>query len=85
MRRDFVHSSSIRSIGYDWKKSILEIEFTSGRIYQYFGVPRAEFKKFRDSTSKGKFFNAAIKGNYAAAQVPDHRPYWRRMNYARLP
>jgi hypothetical protein len=81
MRRNLVQSSSIRSVGYDSKKLILEIEFNSGRIYQYFDVPRSQFKKLCDSTSKGQFFNTSIKGNYPHAQLPDHRPYWRRVSY----
>ena len=41
MIRKSVTSSDIRSIGYDDETRILEIEFHSGGIYQYYSVPRA--------------------------------------------
>ncbi len=36
MERQFLESSMMRSVGYDGKEQILEIEFkNSGRIYHY--------------------------------------------------
>ena len=34
-----VKSRILRSVGYDDSKKILEIEFSSGYVYQYSGVP----------------------------------------------
>lgn len=39
MDRETVQSSNIASVGYDLSSSTLEIEFKSGGIYQYSGVP----------------------------------------------
>ena len=39
MQRKALRSSSIHSVGYDPATQVLEIEFRSGGIYQYFGVP----------------------------------------------
>ncbi len=40
MDRTSVTSSNIRSIGYDPRSKILEVEFTSGDIYQYFNIQK---------------------------------------------
>ena len=39
MDRNQVASSNIRSIGYDMQTQTLEVEFLSGWVYQYYGVP----------------------------------------------
>ncbi len=39
MKRIYVSSHIIHSIGYDPESKLLEIEFLSGDIYQYHNVP----------------------------------------------
>ncbi len=39
VERTPVHSSALRSVGNDQEQRVLEIEFTSGAVYQYFDVP----------------------------------------------
>lgn len=36
MERQYVSSSNIASIGYDPDNQVLEIEFLSGAVYQYY-------------------------------------------------
>lgn len=64
-----VESSAITSLGYDAQRQILEVEFSSGKVYQYFDVPPDVYGPFLSATSKGVWFNEAIRGrfNYAAA------------------
>lgn len=62
MNRQFVNSSDIRSVGYE--NNTLEIEFHSGGVYQYHGVPRARFVGLVSATSCGKYFHAYIKPFY---------------------
>ncbi|MDD4687709.1 MAG: KTSC domain-containing protein [Candidatus Cloacimonetes bacterium] len=64
MVRQQVSSSCIRSIGYDAMKSILEIEFVSGSVYRYFGVPQKIHHELIDASSHGTYFNAEIKDVY---------------------
>ena len=64
MERISVSSSNIRSIGYDTESMMLEIEFNSGAVYQYQGVPQAEYDAFLNSGSKGTHFNANIKNRF---------------------
>lgn len=69
MDRTQVSSSTIRSIGYDQASSTLEIEFNSGTVYQYAGVPQAEYDGFLSASSHGTYFNANIKNRYSYTKV----------------
>ena len=51
----------IRSIGYDLRSSILEIEFHSGKVYRYFDVPLGIYVKLLSAASKGSYFEAHVK------------------------
>jgi hypothetical protein len=62
MHREFVRSRSIRSIGYEHAKQILEIEFRQGpRVYEYYGVPLDIYDRLMTAESKGTFVNQMIK------------------------
>jgi len=54
MHRTPVTSSNIRSIGYDSKIATLEVEFTSGDIYQYFNLPEHLYQQFLHASSHGQ-------------------------------
>jgi hypothetical protein len=69
MEREYVESSMIKSYGFDSSTSILEIEFNSGAIWQYFDVPESTYYEMKSAGSCGKFFHANIKGQYADSQV----------------
>ena len=69
MDRKNIESSMISSIGYDAVISILEIEFKSGPVWQYFDFPEPVWYEFEASDSKGKFFHREIKGQYSESQV----------------
>ena len=43
----------MRSVGYEAKSKVLEIEFESGEIYQYFEVPRGVLEALLRAESKG--------------------------------
>jgi hypothetical protein len=65
VHRDPVTSSAIVSVGYDAETATLEIEFTSGRVYQFFDVPAALAQALRAAPSHGAFFNLFIRnGGY---------------------
>lgn len=69
MDRTPVRSSNIRSLGYDARTRILEVEFHSGGVYQYFSVPEAVYQSFMRATSKGSYFHDNIKDRYPDRQV----------------
>lgn len=70
MRRTVVDSTTMRSVGYDPAQEILEIEFTSGAVYQYLEVPTAVFDELMQAKSKGRYFNEEIRDDYAAVREP---------------
>ncbi len=69
MERRSVKSNAIRSVGYRDSDFTLEIEFCSGRIYQYSGVPRSLYEWMLRSTSQGGFFNRMIWDKYPEVEV----------------
>ncbi len=69
MQRNPVSSTNIRSIGYDSATAMLEVEFTSGDIYQYFNIPEALYKQFLSAPSKGQFLNDYIRFSYRYQKV----------------
>lgn len=66
MERQAVESSVVRAAGYS---RVLEIEFESGRVYQYFDVAEEIYQAFLESDSKGKYFNAHIRGKFPYREI----------------
>jgi len=69
MLRTQVQSSNLRSIGYDAETQTLEIEFTSGGVYQYYGVSSATFQGLMNAASHGTYFHQHIKNNYSYHRI----------------
>lgn len=69
MERLPVDSSNLRSIGYDLKKQVLEVEFQSGEIYDYLDVPEVEFNALKNAPSIGQYFAKNIRNDYRFKHV----------------
>ena len=69
MQRTSVTSATIRSIGYDARIAILEVEFNSGDVYRYFSVPEHLHRNLMSSVSKGQFLNEHIRYNYRYQKI----------------
>jgi hypothetical protein len=69
MNKIVVNSSNIKSIGYDVTLAILEVEFTSLDVYQYFNVQEFLFHQFLNSSSHGQFLNDNIRYNYRYQKI----------------
>jgi hypothetical protein len=69
MDRKRVNASTIRSIGYDPGKQVLEVEFTSGSIVQYTGVSPEVHRRFMNSPSPGSFFQDQIDENFPSKRI----------------
>jgi hypothetical protein len=68
--REQVSSSNLASVGYDPAAQILEIEFHSGGVYQYFGVPTDIYQGLMAASSHGSYFDQFIKkGGYGYRRV----------------
>jgi len=57
-------STIIRSFSYRPETRELDVLFTTGRRYVYREVPPAPATAFRAAFSKGRHFNARIRGHY---------------------
>ena len=70
MERQYVTSSNILSIGYEPDNMILEVEFTTGAVYQYYDVPQSIYDGLMAADSHGTYLSAYVKkGGYRYAQV----------------
>jgi copper oxidase (laccase) domain-containing protein len=63
-------SSAIRHIHYKPELGELSVWFgPEGRRYKYFEVPPEVFDAFSAAPSRGRFFNAEIRGRYPSTLV----------------
>jgi len=69
MHRVTVQSSVIASIGYSPGDKTLEVEFQTGRVYQYEGVPPKQHAALMAAESVGRYFNENIRDQYAAKEL----------------
>lgn len=65
-----VESTTLATVCYDHARELLQLEFCSRAVYQYFGVPASVHQDLMSAPSKGGYFNQAIRGRYRFFQVP---------------
>lgn len=61
MYREPVSSRVIASLGYENDTETLEVEFHSGAVYRYRGVPEEEYERLIAAPSIGAYFNEHIR------------------------
>lgn len=64
MKRRPVDSSTITAVGYDRGTAVLEIEFASGDVYEYFLVPHSVYEGLLGAPSKGRYFGDQLRDRY---------------------
>jgi len=69
MERKRINSSTIRSVGYDAGRQVLEIEFSSGSIVQYTGVSPEVHLRFMSSPSPGSFYQGQIDESFPSKRI----------------
>jgi hypothetical protein len=69
MQREAVQSRALLSVGYDVAARTLELEFSSGSVYQYFEVPEFTHRALMHAKSKGHFFQTAIDRKFRCEEV----------------
>jgi hypothetical protein len=62
-----VESTTLLALAYDDAREILQLEFRSRAIYQYYGVPSAVHEALLAAPSKGSYFNRIIRGRFPYA------------------
>ena len=71
MRVTVVDSSTLATVAYDEALELLLLEFCTRAVYQYFGVPAAVHQALLDASSKGRYFNHAIRDRFAYRLISD--------------
>jgi hypothetical protein len=69
LERQSVKSVILRSVGYDDSTKILEIEFHTGLVYQYSGVPSKVYADLMHSGEIGKYFSEKVRPRFHTKQV----------------
>jgi hypothetical protein len=69
LERKTVKSRILRSVGYDDSTKILEIEFHTGLVYQYSGVPPKVYADLMHSDEIGKYFSEKVRPRFQTKQV----------------
>lgn len=64
-----VDSSSLSSVNYHPSLQMLEVEFQSGSIYVYFGVPAAIYKALLRAESMGRYFIQHVRNAYRFQRI----------------
>jgi hypothetical protein len=68
-----VQSSTLATLAYDEARKVLQLEFRSRAIYCYFGVPARVYEALLAASSKGKYFNRAIRGIFPYSRASNIR------------
>jgi hypothetical protein len=71
MTRTKVNSNSLLSIGYDPDDELLELEFTSGDIFDYKQVQAYLYLGLMNSNTKDAYFNNYIRDKYQVEKIID--------------
>ena len=69
MERQPVESSNIRSIGYDSSTDILQVEFKSNAVYNYYEVPENIYQELMSARSHGSYLNEHVKGRFVYSRI----------------
>jgi hypothetical protein len=71
MRVTAVASTTLVTVSYDGAQELLQLEFCSRAVYQYFSVPSAVHRALLDASSKGRYFNQVIRGRFRYRLISD--------------
>ncbi|HEX4582328.1 MAG TPA: KTSC domain-containing protein [Acidobacteriaceae bacterium] len=69
MLRQLVDSSELRSVGYKMDAAVLEAEFRSGEVYDYFDASAQVALELLGAESIGRYFNAHIRSKFRFKKV----------------
>ena len=69
VERKRINSSKIRSVGYDERNQVLEIEFTNGQVLQYLRVSHETHRRLVASPNAAAYFEDNIAEDYTSRRV----------------
>jgi hypothetical protein len=65
----YLDSSNLRAARYDAAAQTLDIEFHSGSVYRYYGVPASVYQGLLAASSHGSYHHAHIKNSYRYQRI----------------
>lgn len=68
--RAFFMSKALAAAEYETDRGTLRVTFRDQRTYEYVGVPAQLYEALVNASSKGAYFNRAIRGRFPHT-VPD--------------
>jgi KTSC domain len=69
MARVDLQSTSLNAATYQDQDGFLELEFRSGAIYRYLGVPEQVYQELLSAESKGRYFNQQIRNRFPYVEI----------------
>jgi len=69
MERKRLNSSKIRSVGYDERQQVLEIEFGTGEILQYLRVSHETHRRLMAAPNAAAYFEDNIAEDYTSRRA----------------
>jgi hypothetical protein len=69
MKTTAVDSTTLRTVGYDAERRLLQFEFQNRSLYQYFDVPEAVYEELMQAPSKGTYFNQCIRSKFEVVRL----------------
>ena len=64
-----VKSTNLAAIGYEPKTKTLEVEFISGAVWRYVGVPASVWEGLRSAKSHGQYFHQNVRTSFRSSEV----------------
>jgi hypothetical protein len=68
-----LQSTLLNAATYRDQSALLELEFGSGVVYRYVGVPEQVYRELVSAESKGRYFNQHIRNRFPYAKVDPAR------------
>ena len=69
MERRKVNSSKLRSVGYDERSRILEVEHNDGSIFQYSGVSNEVYRRMMAAPTIASFYQDRVEEDFSRKRV----------------
>jgi hypothetical protein len=74
MSRIELNSTLLTAAAYLDGQTVLELEFRSGAVYRYVGVPIETYGGFLRAQSKGTYFNHYIRNHFCYTKIRREEP-----------
>ncbi len=68
-----VKSSNVSAVGYDEENKTLTVEFRSGGIYQYAGVPPEMYADLLEADSVGRFVSQVVRAGRKGLKIEEEK------------